>query len=93
MKPSLISLLAGLGLAVDAVLAADAKETPRPPDAKLSTEQATQIALKAVPGKPTAVTIEKKRGQEVYVVEIQTANEGERDVLIDMRTGAVVGTE
>jgi uncharacterized membrane protein YkoI len=64
------------------------------PAAKVSEEQATQAALQALPGKVTDVTVEKKRGKNVYVIEIVAAKDGvETDVLIDMETGAVLGME
>jgi uncharacterized membrane protein YkoI len=63
-------------------------------DAKITAEQASQIALAAVPGKVTDVTIERKRGRNVYVVEIAAEKDGaEIDVLIDIESGKVVGTE
>jgi uncharacterized membrane protein YkoI len=66
----------------------------RAADAKLTAEQASQIALKAVPGKVTDVTIERKRGRNVYVVEIAAEKDGaEIDVLVDIESGKVVGTE
>jgi uncharacterized membrane protein YkoI len=46
-----------------------------------------------MPGKVTDVTIERKRGKNVYVVEIQTPDQGEKDVLVDIVTGQIVGTE
>ena len=61
--------------------------------AKITPEQATAIALKAMPGKATDVTIEKKRGKNVYVVEVMTESRGEQDVLVDMVSGKVLGTE
>jgi uncharacterized membrane protein YkoI len=68
--------------------------TARAADAKLTAEQASQIALKAVPGKVTDVTIERKRGRNVYVVEIAAEKDGaEIDVLVDIESGKVVGTE
>ena len=63
--------------------------TPTP---KITTEQASEIALKLVPGRVTSVVIERKRGRNVYVVEIQT-NGGEKDVFVDIETGRVVGTD
>jgi uncharacterized membrane protein YkoI len=66
----------------------------RAADAKLTAEQASQIALKAAPGKVTDVTIERKRGRNVYVVEIAAEKDGaEIDVLVDIDSGKVVGTE
>jgi len=71
------------------------KETQKytPPVAKVSGDQATQIALKTIPGKATSVKIERKRGHNVYVVEIMTPSEGEKDVFVDIETGEVVGTD
>ena len=63
-----------------------------PPAAKVSEEQATKIALERIPGTVTSVTIERKRGKRVYVVEIQTPG-GERDVFVDITSGKIVGTE
>lgn len=63
-----------------------------PAAAKVSEEQATKIALERIPGTVTSVTIERKRGKRVYVVEIQTPG-GERDVFVDITSGKIVGTE
>ena len=60
---------------------------------KITKEQATKVALEHIPGKVTDVTIERKRGKNVYVVEIQSPDQGEKDVLVDMESGKVVGTE
>lgn len=60
--------------------------------AKVSIADAKRIALQRMPGKVTDVTIEKKRGRNVYVVEIQTGS-GEVDVFVDTQTGEVVGTD
>jgi len=63
-------------------------------DEKITTDQASQIALKEVPGKVTDVTIEKKRGRNVYVVEIVAEKDSaEVDVLVDLESGKVIGTE
>ena len=60
--------------------------------AKISKEQATQNALAALPGEVTDATVEKKRGKNVWVIEIVAAKDGaETDVLVDMQTGAVIG--
>lgn len=72
---------------------AGTKDDPPAAAAKITTEQATAIALKVMPGRSTGVTIEKKKGKMVYVVEIQTETRGERDVFIDMVSGKVVGTD
>jgi uncharacterized membrane protein YkoI len=61
---------------------------------RISKEQATQAALQALPGKVTDVTIEKKRGKTVYVIEIVAEKDGaETDVLVDMTSGAVLGMD
>ena len=64
-----------------------------PPVAKVSSEKAVQIALKTIPGRATSVKIERKRGKNVYVVEVMTANSGEKDVFVDIESGDVVGTD
>ena len=63
-----------------------------PAGAKITQEQAKKIALERIPGEVTEVTIEKKKGKEVYVIEIQTSK-GEKDVFVDMESGKIVGTE
>jgi Peptidase propeptide and YPEB domain len=65
----------------------------QPPVAKVTGEQATQIAQKAIPGKPTSLVIERKKGKNVYVVEIMTKDAGEKDVFVDIESGEVVGTD
>ena len=64
-----------------------------PPVAKVSGDQATKIALAMIPGKATSVKIERKKGKNVYVVEIQTPKDGEKDVFVDIETGNIVGTD
>lgn len=86
-------------LLAPALVAAQAQQHPAlgaersRPVAKISEEQAKKIALERIPGKVTDVTIERKLGKQVYVVEIRTPNEGEKDVFVDIVTGAIVGTE
>lgn len=60
--------------------------------AKISADDAKKIALQRVPGKVTDVTIERKKGKNVYVVEIQTGSR-EVDVFVDIQTGEIVGTD
>jgi uncharacterized membrane protein YkoI len=74
---------------------AAAAETKDSPVVQAATrEQATQAALQALPGKVTDVTIEKKHGKTVYVIEIVAEKDGaETDVLVDMASGAVLGME
>jgi uncharacterized membrane protein YkoI len=62
--------------------------------AKISKEVATNNALAALPGTVTDVTVEKKRGKNVWVVEIVSQKDGaETDVLVDMDSGAVIGMD
>jgi hypothetical protein len=77
------------GLAVDAAAQEAKAKLPR-----VTKQQAVKNALAAVPGEVTDVTVEKKRGKEVYVIEIVAAKNGvETDVLVDMDSGKVIGTE
>ena len=63
-------------------------------DAKISKGTAMNAALKTMPGKVTDVTVERKRGKQVYVIEIIAESNGkENDVLVDMQTGAVLGID
>jgi uncharacterized membrane protein YkoI len=68
------------------------KERARPA-AKITEEQAKKIALERIPGKVTDVAIEKKGGKNVYVIEIQSPEQGEKDVFVDIETGRIVGTD
>ena len=61
--------------------------------AKITEEQAKAAALKAIPGKVTKVVIEKKKGKQVYVVEIMSEKKGEIDVFVDIVSGKVIGTD
>jgi uncharacterized membrane protein YkoI len=76
-----------------AFAAAKAKQRSTAPAAKVSVEEAKLIALKMIPGEVTSVEIEKKRGRQVYTVEIQNPDKGEIDVFVDVQTGEVVGTD
>ena len=80
------------GYLLAVLLLAPAMAAAQPAGTKITKEQATKVALEQVPGKVTDVTIEKKRGKNVYVVEIQS-DQDEKDVLVDMESGKVVGTE
>ncbi len=84
------NLLLGAAILAFASYAFAQSQTPPAP---VTEEQAKVIALKKVPGKVTDVAIEKKRGKHVYVVEIQTEKKGEKDVFVDMQSGAIVGTD
>ena len=62
--------------------------------AKITRGAAIEAALKQLPGKVTDVTVERKRGKQVYVIEIVTEKDSkENDVLVDMQTGVVLGIE
>lgn len=76
--------------------AAEAENEPQvtSPAAKIPEEKATEIALKEVPGQVTSVVIERKKGKNVYVVEIIENGSGQEvDVFVDIETGKVVGTD
>jgi uncharacterized membrane protein YkoI len=63
-------------------------------EGKISKEQASQNALQAVPGKVTDLSVERKGGKNIYVVEIIAEKDGgETDVLVDMDSGKVLGVE
>jgi uncharacterized membrane protein YkoI len=59
---------------------------------EITAEDAREIALRKVPGEITDVDIEKKFGKPTYVVEIQFEGK-EIDVIIDIDTGEILGTE
>ena len=63
------------------------------PIAKVTEDEAKAIALKHLPGKVTGVTIERKKGKRVFVIEIMSESRGEVDVFVDMVTGKVIGTD
>ena len=83
---AMLVTLALLGYSGDTGLAGEQSDA-HTAGGKGGTEQATQIALQTIPGEATAVTIERKLGRHVYVVEIQTREPGEKDVLVDIETG------
>ena len=59
---------------------------------EITEEEARAIALTVLNGTITDVAIEKKHGKTAYVVEMQTGD-GEQDVIIDIKTGEVLGIE
>lgn len=63
------------------------------PVRRITDEQAKAIALKVVAGDVTDVGIERKLGQLAIVVEVVNKEGKEIDVVIDMKTGKVLGTE
>jgi uncharacterized membrane protein YkoI len=91
-------LLASLLLVAPAVVVVQAQQPGpskerAPPAAKITEEQAKKIALERIPGKVTDVVIEKKGGKNVYVIEIQSPEQGEKDVFVDIETGKIIGTD
>jgi uncharacterized membrane protein YkoI len=91
-------LLASLLLVAPAVVVVQAQQPGpskerAPPAAKITEEQAKKIALERIPGKVTDVAIEKKGGKNVYVIEIQSPEQGEKDVFVDIETGKIIGTD
>jgi uncharacterized membrane protein YkoI len=91
-------LLASLLLVAPAVAVVQAQQPSptkerAPPAAKVTEEQAKKIALERIPGKVTDVAIEKKGGKNVYVIEIQSPEQGEKDVFVDIETGRIIGTD
>lgn len=90
-KPLLgaVSTLSVVAVIVSLSGGAEAQSDRTP--ARISEEQATQAALKALPGKVTDITVEKKHGKNVYVVEIVADKDGtETDVLVDLESGLVL---
>ncbi len=72
----------------------EARKQTTPPVAKVSSQQAREIALKEVPGKVTSMKIERFGKYNVYAVEIVAAKDGvETDVFVDIESGKVVGTD
>jgi uncharacterized membrane protein YkoI len=72
----------------------NSKESPEPSEpSSITEEKAKEIALKRTPGKVTDIDIERKYGQEAWVVEIDPTSGPETDVIIDMQTGKVLGIE
>jgi uncharacterized membrane protein YkoI len=98
MKQTIHAGLLAMLLLAPAIAPAQAQQQPRPgteraaPAAKITEEQAAKIALERIPGEVTEVKIERKKGRNVYVVEIQTP-QGEKDVFVDIESGQIVGTD
>jgi uncharacterized membrane protein YkoI len=99
MKQTIHAGLLAMLLFAPAIAPAQAQQQPpRPgteraaPAAKITEEQAAKIALERIPGEVTEVKIERKKGRNVYVVEIQTP-QGEKDVFVDIVSGQIVGTD
>lgn len=72
----------------------EARKQTTPPVAKINGIQATEIALKQIPGKANSIKIERLGRRNVYAVEIIADKDGaEWDVFVDIETGEVVGTD
>ena len=98
MKGTIHACLLAVLLLAPAMAAAQTRQSApsaerAPAGTKITKEQATKAALEHIPGKVTDVTIERKRGKNVYVIEIQSPDQGEKDVLVDMESGKVIGTD
>jgi hypothetical protein len=66
----------------------------KPPVPKINGLQATEIALKEIPGKANSIKIERLGKRNIYAVEIIADKDGgEWDVFVDIETGEVVGTD
>ena len=65
-----------------------------PPIAKINGLEATEIALKKIPGTANSIKIERLGKRNVYAVEIIAKEDGaEWDVFVDIGTGEIVGTD
>jgi uncharacterized membrane protein YkoI len=60
---------------------------------QITEDEAKAIALQRVPGTVTDIVIETKFGKPAYVVEIKPDYGVETDVIIDIKTGEVLGVE
>ena len=88
------TVLLPIGATADEAKGRSSAQAAAETGAKITKEQATQAALLALPGDVTDVTVERKRGKMVYVVEIVAKADGaETDVLVDMDTGKVLGMD
>jgi len=63
------------------------------PVLRVTRDQARARAEAVMQGQVTAVDLERKRGRVFWVVEIQTADGKEVDVLVDVETGEVAGID
>ncbi len=59
----------------------------------ITEEEAIEIATQFLEGPVTEVGIEFKLGRVAWVIEIRSPQEGETDVIIDIETGEILGTE
>lgn len=90
---SALCVAVAIGFTATASAAESAKASAPAARGQITAEAAKAIALKALPGKATDVTIEKKGGKKVYVVEVMTEAGSEKDVFVDMVSGKVLGID
>jgi hypothetical protein len=64
-----------------------------PPVPKISADEAVQIALRTIPGRVDTAKIVRKRGKYLWAVDIVTSDGRDKDVLVDIETGEVAGSE
>ena len=62
-------------------------------EARISVDQARQIALARVPGTVIESELGKEKGKVVYEFEIRDKDNKSFDVLVDAKTGEIVGVE
>ena len=62
-------------------------------EAKISLEEARRIALARVPGTVIESELDKEKGKVVYEFEIRDKDNKSFDVLVDAKTGEIVGVE
>jgi uncharacterized membrane protein YkoI len=99
MKQTIHVGLFAMLLFAPAIADVQAQQPARPgteraaPAPKITEEQAKKVALERIPGEVTDVTIERKKGRNVYVVEIRTSDGDEKDVFVDIASGQIVGTD
>ena len=62
-------------------------------EAKISLEEARQTALARVPGTVIESELDKEKGKVVYEFEIRDKDKKTFDVLVDAKTGEIVGVE
>ena len=62
-------------------------------EAKISLEEARKIALARIPGTVVESEMGKKKGKVVYEFEIKDKDNKTFDVLVDAKTGEIVGVE
>lgn len=74
-------------------LRADSGPSPAAPVRNISDDRAKEIALATVSGDVTGIGVEKKLGKRTIVVEVLGQDGSETDVIIDMESGEVLGTE